>query len=795
MFKPYLKNLAAAALLSGIGVGTAQAQTARVQVIHNSADVVADSVDVYLDGVLLLDNFAFRNASPFIDAPAGTPIQIDIAPKTSTSVANSIANFSYTLAANETYVIVAEGITGLAGSYTPNEPFDLKVYSNGQETATTAGNVSVLVHHGCTDAPMVDVAETGVGAGVIVDDISYAEFQGYLDLGTVDYRLQVQVASSGDAVASYEAPLQSLNLADQAIVVVASGFLDPSMNENGAPFGLYVALPSGGEMVELPQSTARLQVIHNSSDDIADSVDVYLNGNLLLNDFAYRNATPFIDAPAGVPIEIDIAPKTSTSVANSIANFPLTLTPEETYVVVADGITGLSSTTYNPATPFNLEIYAMGREAANTAGNTDVLVHHGSTDAPTVDVWEMAAVGGEIVGDLAYADFQGYLELATADYVLEVRDMTGATTVASYDAPLATLMLQDEALVVVASGFLDPTMNGNGPAFGLWVALPSGGEMVELPASSARMQVIHNSADDAAEMVDVYVNGVLTVDDFEFRTATPFIDVPAGVEIEVDIAPSNSTSVANSIANFPLTLTSNETYIVVADGITGLSSTTYTPATPFNLEIYVGGRESATMAANTDVLVHHGSTDAPIVDVYETAIANTTIVDDIDYSEFQGYLELATADYNLEIRDQSGATTVAAFGAPLQSLSLQGEAITVVASGFLDPTVNGNGPAFGLWAALAAGGDLVELPVTTGITELENDFFTIYPNPANDFINIQSKTGSAILNVEIVDARGQVVSNSPVNGNQLSVSELADGVYFVRVTSEEGVAVMQFLKR
>jgi len=35
----------------------------------------------------------------------------------------------------------------------------------------------------------------------------------------------------------------------------------------------------------------------------------------------------------------------------------------------------------------------------------------------------------------------------------------------------------------VASGFLNPSNNSNGPAFGLYVALPSGGELVGLPAA------------------------------------------------------------------------------------------------------------------------------------------------------------------------------------------------------------------------------------------------------------------------------------------------------------------------
>ena len=68
-----LHNLLIATLLFA-GMSFLNAQTARLQVIHNSADVAADQVDVYLNGTLLLDNFAFRTATPFIDAPAGTAI-------------------------------------------------------------------------------------------------------------------------------------------------------------------------------------------------------------------------------------------------------------------------------------------------------------------------------------------------------------------------------------------------------------------------------------------------------------------------------------------------------------------------------------------------------------------------------------------------------------------------------------------------------------------------------------------------------------------------------------------------
>src|SRR5690606_9773105 len=116
----------------------------------------------------------------------------------------------------------------------------------------------------------------------------------------------------------------------------------------------------------------------------ADSVDVYLDGNLLLDNFAFRTATPYTNVTAGTPVTLAIAPKNSTSVADSIFSLTTTLTANATYVAVANGI--VSSMGYTPAPDFGLDIYAMGRESANNGSNTDLLVMHGSTDAPAVDV-------------------------------------------------------------------------------------------------------------------------------------------------------------------------------------------------------------------------------------------------------------------------------------------------------------------------------------------------------------------------------------------------------------------------
>lgn len=549
---------------------------------------------------------------------------------------------------------------------------------------------------------------------------------------------------------------------------------------------------------------ARLQVIHNSADAAASTVDVWLTAGMgsptkLIDDFQFRTASAFIDAPAGQMLRVGIAPGSSTSANDTIKDFRLTLTAGMTYVAVANGI--VSGSGYSPAPAFGLDIYAMGREAATNPANTDLLVVHGSTDAPTVDVVEVAAGAGTIVDNASYQDFAGYLELATADYSIQIRTGEGNTTVAQYGAPLATLGLNGAAGVVVASGFLNPAANSNGPAFGLYVALPTGGPLVALPSesiSTARVQVIHNAADLAAATVDVWLNNSLLLDNFAFRTASPFIDAPAGTDFDISIQPSTSTDTVNALARFTYNLTGGEKYILVANGI--VSPTGYSPVQPFNIYVKSGAKEGSTTPGNVDVLVFHGATDAPAVDVVEVGVGAGTIVSNASYTDFAGYLDLAELDYTLNINAAGTSTTVATYQAPLQTLNLEGQAITVLASGFLNPSSNSNGPAFGLYVALASGGNLVSLPVITSVADgMVPMDITVYPNPVSEYITVDMGDESASkATLNITDLTGRVMaapSTSNANGNQirLDVRSLPTGVYMVEISLKESKTVTRIV--
>lgn len=787
----------------GLMIATsASAQTARVQLIHNCADQNAEFVDVYLDGSLALEGVGFRTATNFINFPAGSPIEIGVAPVGSSGPEEILVSETFVLTEGSTNIIVANGVV-VPDGYNPAPAFSLDAYETARTGALSAGNTDILVLHGSTDAPNVDVFEVGVGAGQVINDLAYREFTNYLELPTADYELEVRRAG-GEVVATYGAPLAALGLQGASLTVVASGFVNPAVNNDGPGFGLWAAPASEGPLVELPlipqANVARLQVIHNSADAAAAVVDVYVNGGEepFIDDFAFRTATDFQDVPAGVELEIGIAPGNSTGPVDIIPSltFNFTLEAGETYVLVANGI--VSPVGYAPAPAFSLNVFAPGRESASTSGNTDVLVVHGSTDAPTVQVAETAVLGGTVVvPPFSFGEFSSdYLEVPTLDLTLEIQ-LSDGTPVVAYDAPLATLGLQDSAIVALASGFLNPANNSDGPEFGIWVALPSGGNLIPLDAvvgePTARVKIIHNSADAAAEVVDIYVNAgdEPAIDDLAFRNATGFLDLPAGVDLEIGIAPGNSTGPDDIIDGLSATLNlvDGETYIVVANGI--VSASGYNPVRDFSLDVFAGARESASEAGNTDVLVFHGCTDAPVVDVAELAVPAGTVVNDLAYGSFAGYLELGTSDYALQVQTSAGAP-VATYSAPLSTLGLDGAAITVVASGFLDPANNSNGPGFGLWVALADEGPLVELPLilNVGVEEgLNAANLNAWPNPAVNELNLSVEAAATSrLAATVLDLTGRRVLDLPAaalvageNRIRIDLNAVPNGAYVLRL--------------
>jgi hypothetical protein len=140
---------------------------------------------------------------------------------------------------------------------------------------------------------------------------------------------------------------------------------------------------------------------------------------------------------------------------------------------------------------------------------------------------------------------------------------------------------------------------------------------------------------------------------------------------------------------------------------------------------------------------------------------------------------------------------VATYGAPLAELGLGGQALTVVASGFLNPANNSDGPLFSLWVALAEGGALIELPFLSSINEISasTPAMNIYPNPAQSSLNIQLLQEVDKLEVfNVIGERIMIIDQINSEIITINTSSLSSGVYFITVYTGNDVQTTKFLK-
>ena len=365
-----LKTVLTTALLA-LGTSIFASSTANVQIIHNCAAPLAESVDVYVGSTKLLSNFKFRTATAYTAVPAGVTLTVSIAPAGSASVMDTLASFAVgPLAADSNYVVIASGVVGSGFAANPdtlNTGFTLSYILNSKQASTT-GNVALDLFHGVTDAPGVDVKLTGGAA--LATNLRYGNSSGYLTVPATWYPISIFVTGTSIDAADYVADLSSLG--GGAAVVLASGFLTPSANNNGPGFALIAVLPNG-TVITLPKQTfANVQVAHNCADPAADSVDVYIDGSRALTAFHFRTATPFIPVLAGVNHTIAVAPPHSTSVAQALATFDsVNLAANSNYVVVASGVvqSGFAANPSGINTAFTLAVIPNAKTAVTTSGD------------------------------------------------------------------------------------------------------------------------------------------------------------------------------------------------------------------------------------------------------------------------------------------------------------------------------------------------------------------------------------------------------------------------------------------
>lgn len=86
--------------------------------------------------------------------------------------------------------------------------------------------------------------------------------------------------------------------------------------------------------------------------------------------------------------------------------------------------------------------------------------------------------------------------------------------------------------------------------------------------------------------------------------------------------------------------------------------------------------------------------------------------------------------------------------------------------------------------------------VTLSRNTIETSRFQVYPNPAKDYITIDSEDNQVIKTVTIVDVQGRTVFTVNGNTTKISVSNLKQGMYFMTLETETGTSTTKkFIKQ
>lgn len=531
--------------------------------------------------------------------------------------------------------------------------------------------------------------------------------------------------------------------------------------------------------------TAKLQVIHNSAEPAADTVDIYANGSLLFNDVAFRTAIPYQSVAAGVDIELGVAPKTSNRSGGNGAGDIIPATKQiinlpagGTFVGIANGLLSVSKPA---ATAF--QIFAAGGSETTTAPNVGLKFFHGATDAPAVDI--IARGVDALASNLSYGNFSpSYVAVPATNYIVDVNAAGTSTTVISYNVDLTGL--GSGSAVVFASGFLSPT--GAQKGFAVLAALPDG-KVINFPVSpTASLQVIHNSAEPAADTVDIYANGSLLLNDVAFRTATPYLNVPAGVDIELGVAPKTSnraggTGAASIIqaTKQTINLPSGSTFVGIANGL--LSGDKL-------FSIFASAGSKSTTAPNVGLKFFHGATDAPAVDIIARVGVNLAL--NLAYGLFTDtYVAVPAAKYIVDVNVSGSNPVATAASYDVDLTGLGGGSAVVFASGLLNPT--GAQKGFAVLAALP-NGTVVSFPAATptGLFSdaLAKDNNSLYPNPTNGVVMLKNE---GVSELTILNSQGATVRNFTGNvPSEIDLTNLETGLYTVRM-NRKGILSAQKL--
>jgi len=490
-----------------------------------------ESIDIYIDGVMKVENVNYSQYSEYISLPIdaevlnvhihgeddpifhGNTNVSDLVGQTgimivryATNNQNSNLELSLAMTSGKTVNLKPEQSLTLGESIITLDPATPIVEDRNVAQAQ-------IVHN--SPSPAVDVYVDGTLA---VENFTYRSSTELVDL---PLNTVVGIApTGGDIIAEFPFELEE----NIKYIVVASGIL----NNEDTPFTL---LASTLETESEDSESFGLKVLHGVTD--APAVDVYADGELVIENLAYGEFTEqYIQVPVG-DYTLDI---TAHGAQEAVASFsaPLTGLGGGSGVLYASGfLAGLDTDPLFGLVLTTPSGYVVELPAVETGlGTAQVQIVHNSP-SPSVDVY----VDGTLaVENFTYRSSTGLVDLPL-NTVVGIAP-TGGDIIAEFPFTLE----QSVDYVVVASGVLNDATT---PFTLLASVLEQDAESDETFA----LKVLHGVTD--APAVDIYANGGLLIENLVYGDFTDYLQVPVG-DYTIDITAHGAQE---AVASFSAPLT------------------------------------------------------------------------------------------------------------------------------------------------------------------------------------------------------------------------------------------------
>jgi len=641
---------------------------------------------------------------------------------------------------------------------------------------------------------------------------------------------------NGNEIARSNMPMGAIDFQTTASQTVGGGAeslfetieVDPTAlqaGENVLAVEIHQASPSSSDIsfnlsldeeVVLPPA---IQLIHNSPDPSLQFVDVYIDafnqGNFVKfngdTPVPFRFGTPYItDLPAGTH-GIAIAPFGSGDFQWSATTF--TLEANKRYIAMISGVREPMNfeTTFNSVDEiaFKVQVDEVPSNEGVDADETLPLLFHGTPDLPNI---RLIAVGaGDATGDFPEGLPYGFQLLGgTVDALpypnVQVTNNGSTEIYGEYKTDLTPYT--EQVITIFTSGFY--TAEGDAGVdesnFELVIMPESGGPGILLPAPDpplpGKIQIIHNSPDPELSSVDVWLNGEKVLEAVDYLNASPFLDIPAGLN-RVAVAPHSTTEADTAWSATDIFVESDldlsifqpvgRTYTAVAYG----ARDSIDFENDVNEDVGFGlavseGRRAASNPDQVDLRFFHGATDAPAVDfILDGQII--PVVNDLNYSDYSSiYVTLPPEMFQVNMTPQDDNNQVlSAYDLNLGERA--GEALVVLAAGLLEPAMGQ--PAFGLYT-VDTDGNVAEIPVLTSTDDQMRELgIQVFPNPAAEALHINAP--QVLPNMRLLDANGKVLRQLSDPGTRavIDIQDLPKGFYFLELQLEGGAKAVKVLKQ